>query len=140
MIISSTLWLDARGYSRVGLIRTVSSGVGPILTPLQAVSNASWTQCWEGPQSVQAVPPIAAPYESGLQVARLVFASASGEEVAVLIYAPKIGIFLPDGVTVDIGNPQVVALVGQVLINGAVPSGAPITHFISGMIMPTKGG
>lgn len=140
MIATSTVWLDARGYTRVALVRTASGGIGAILPALQAVSNADWQQCWEGPVSTQTPAPVAALYESNSQLARLVFAAADNSQCDVLIYAPKSSIFLTDGVTVDDTNTDVASLITELLANGVSPTGSALTTYLGGFMQPTSGG
>jgi hypothetical protein len=140
MFYTSTVWLDARGYTSITLVRTASGGIGPILSDMQALTNADWSLCWEGPLSTQVPSTTAAVYEAGMQRARLVFGAADGTEVDIIIPAPQIGIFLADGITVDSSNANVAQLITDVIANGVSASGSAVTAYLSGYMEPTRGG
>jgi hypothetical protein len=133
--IASQVWLDARGYTRITLIRT-STGVGSLLSPLQAISNAGLLECWEGPQSLYTPAPVAAQYESGQQTARLTFVCADGTQAVLQVFAPVLGIFQTDEVTVDSANANVVTLIAAAVGNLMSSSGSLATAYVSGSMGP----
>lgn len=97
----SVLWVDAAGGSTISLIRAVTSAAS-IETELLAVSNADWFNEWEGTLNINLTPsPVAAEYQSVSQQATLVFLCADNTTARVNLIAPKLSIFMADGVTVD---------------------------------------
>jgi len=133
---SSTTWLDARGYTRITLVRT-TGGIGPVLSAWERLSNAGVQQCWEGPVSNILGTPIAALYESGTQVAILTFVCSDGTNVLLPVYAPAYSIFLADLVTVDPANADVASLISAMIANAVGASGSPVTAFVGGGIAPS---
>lgn len=131
MQIRSTIWLDANGYTQIGMLRT-NTGAGAIQAAIAAVSNAGLQQCWEGSQTVTGAAPTAALYQSGQQIVRLTFLCADGSEAVVKVFAPQSTIFLTDGVTVDPANANVATLIAACIGNLESATGALATAFLSG--------
>jgi len=132
---TSTVWKDARGYSRIGLIYT-PTGIGGILPALEACSNAGALVCWEGPLTVIGAAPAAALYESGLQVAGLTYICADGTDVMLLIFAPILAVFMADGATIDATNALIVALNAAVIGHMTNASGSLVIAYASGRLIP----
>jgi len=129
----SILWVDGAGGSTITLVRAITSA-NSIETELLAVSNADWFNEWEGPLNINLSPsPTVAAYQSVSQRAALTFLCADGTTARVDIVAPKLGIFLADGITVDASTitSLITACVGTLL--SATLS--PATAFLSGILL-----
>lgn len=97
----SIIWTDVGGNTTITLIRTVSGGA-TIQSNIQLVSNADFVNEWEGGLNVNPTPsPTNAQYPGVGTQATLIFACADGSSARLDIPSPMIGMFLPDGVTVD---------------------------------------
>lgn len=128
----SIVWVDGAGGSTISLIRALTSA-STIETELLAVSNSDWFNEWEGTLNINLSPaPTIASYQSVSQQATLVFQCADGTTARVNVIAPKLSIFLADGVTVDPTaiSSLITACVGTLL--SATLS--PATAFVSGIL------
>lgn len=134
----SSLWLDARGYQRITLLRAQGLS-GAIEAAMAAASNAGLVQCWEGPIATPVPTPAAAVYESGLQVARLLFQCADGKDAAIMLVAPKLADFLADGRTIDIANPQIAAIIAAAVGTLANQAGSIAANYVSGFLQGNGG-
>lgn len=128
----SVLWVDAGGGSTITLIRSVTSGAS-ILSNLLLASNADFLNQWEGFVTVNPSPsPTAAPNQSVLTQASLVFRCADNSQVTLILPAPAAGAFLADGVTID---PTMIASIITAAIGQLVSqSGSPATAYLSGLL------
>jgi hypothetical protein len=93
-------WASAYGLITSRSI-TTDGGASTILTDLQALSNATGQQYWEGDVTFNSNVPSTAPYLSVVQIAVLEFEDASGFTARLSLPAPQSGIFLSDGTTID---------------------------------------
>src|SRR5882724_9709050 len=108
-LTASVMLADAHGNQTIVRINT-SGGSGSILSALLACANSDAFQFWESVLATFTPAPVASDYLNVGQVAVLTFVTASGSQVSLRIPAPKLSIFLADGVTVDIINTSVVNL------------------------------
>ena len=128
----SVLWVDAGGGSTISLIRSTTGGAG-IESALLGVSNADWFNEWEGTNNVNLAPaPVAAPNQSVLTQASLVFLCADGSQVTLALPAPKASIFLADGVTVNAAS--IAALIAACVGTLVSQSGSTATAYLSGLL------
>jgi len=139
MLIRSSVWLDARGYTRISLIRS-NTGAGGIEAAIQASVNAGLLECWEGPQTLSVPAPAAATYESGLQIARLAYLCGDGTVAVLLLPAPKLAIMLADQVTVDSSNALVAAITAAAVGHLESASGSLAVSYLSGTLGPRPEG
>lgn len=128
----SVIWVPAGPQSTITLIRTDTGGAA-----LQAAilnhSNADFLNEWEGTLNINLAPaPVSAPYPNVSQQARLVYRCADGTNAELVIPAPKLGIFLADGVTVDVTTiPDIqAAAIGHLLSSSL----SPANLFLSGLL------
>ena len=97
----SVVWIGAGTGLTINRIRT-AAGASTILTDLLALSNADEINTWEGDLTVNGSPaPVNAEYPGLNTVANLLFLCADGTTAQLKLPAPKISIFLADGVTID---------------------------------------
>lgn len=128
----SVVWIDSGGNSTITLIRT-SSGAGTIEGDVLALSNADWFNQWEGTLFVNASPsPTFADYPSVTQNATLLFLCADGTNARLDIVAPKISIFMADGVTVDPST--ITGLIADCVGNLLSASLSPAVSYLSGFL------
>lgn len=128
----SVLWVDAGGGSTITLIRSTTGAAG-IQSAILGVSNADWFNEWEGTANVNTSPaPTAAPNQSVLTQASLVFLCANGTQVTLQIPAPQAGIFLADGVTVD--STMITSLIAACVGTLVSSSASPATAYLSGLL------
>jgi hypothetical protein len=126
------LWVDGAGGSTITLIRT-STGGASIETEILGVINADIFNEWEGTLNINLTPaPTVAPYQSVSQKAQLVFLCADGTTAGVTLVAPKLGIFLADGITVD--SSMITSLITACVGNLLSPTLSPATAFLSGVL------
>lgn len=134
MKATSTVWGDAGGNTSIALVRT-DTGIGAILPALQAASNGDWLSCWEGPVDVNGAPVVtAAEYRNVGQSAVLTFQCADTTMVALRIPAPKASIFLSDGVTVDLANTDIAAIITASIGLLASASGSLAVSCVAGLL------
>lgn len=128
----SVIWLQAGPQSTITLIRTDTGG-SAIETAILAHSNSDWFNEWEGTLNINGAPaPVNAPYPGVAQQARLVFKCADNSQAELVIPAPKVNIFLPDGVTVDVTTiPDITAACIGHLLSGSL---SPATTYLSGLL------
>jgi len=103
------------------------------LAALLALSNADELNTWEGDLTVNSTPvPVNAQYPGLQQVANLVFLCADGTTAQIRLPAPKIGIMLADGVTVDAS--MITTLIADCVGNLQSPTGSLAVSFLSGRV------
>lgn len=123
-------WIDSAGNTRRHDY-TTSGGAAAVIAALIAKSNANIAEKWEGPLVITAGPATtAAPLQSVGDVAELLFSTASGAAVKVMLPAPSVGIFMADQETVD--PTQITAIIAAVLANTVDPAGNVVTAFVAG--------
>ena len=128
----SVVWVDGAGGSTITLIRALTSA-SSIETELLAVSNADWFNEWEGTLNINTSPaPTIASYQSIAQVATLNFLCADGTLAEVRLVAPKLSIFLADGLTVDstMITSLITACVGTLLSATLSPAASFVAGFL----------
>lgn len=129
----SILFVDAAGGSSIVLIRT-SAGAAAIQAAMLGVMNADWFNEWEGTLNINLAPsPVVAPYQSVSQQAALVFLCADGTTARLNLLAPKLGIFLADGITVD--STMIGGLIAACVGNLLSATLSPATSFLSGILL-----
>lgn len=128
----SVIWVPAGPQSTITLIRTDTGGAA-VQAAILNHSNADFLNEWEGTLVINASPaPVQAPYPGVNQQARIVFKCADNTNAEVVIPAPKLNIFLADGVTVDATTiPDLIAACTGHLLSGSL---SPATTFLSGLL------
>lgn len=130
-LFASAVWIDANGRTRMTILKTLA-GAAPITSAMQAFQLAALQQIWESAVVLPGTPAAAGAYQSVGDAAVLLFQTAAGNIVSLTIPAPGIGIFLPDGITVDPANANIIALVAACI--GALTDGGgnAVTTFLGG--------
>lgn len=128
----SVIWVPAGPFSTITLIRT-STGGAAIQAAILNHSNADFLNEWEGTLNINSSPaPVNAEYPNTNQQARLVFTCADATQAELIIPAPKIGIFLSDGVTVDATTiTDIISACTGNLLSGSL---SPATTYRSGLL------
>lgn len=99
--VRSTVWADAGNGTTIHRIRT-DVGAATIQADMVAISHADWITFWEGDIHINGSPsPSVGQYQAANQSAFLSFLCADATIVVLQVPAPKLSIFLSDGVTVD---------------------------------------
>jgi hypothetical protein len=125
----SIIWVDAQGRTRLS-VPTADPDSTAIMAALQNHSQASVIEWWEGPDIVLGGTPLGGTYPSVFDSAELTFQGPSGN-VNLILPAPSLAIFKPDGVTVD---PSAIAdIISASTGHLATMSGALVTSFIAGI-------
>src|SRR5579859_6418678 len=128
----SFIWVDANGNKT---ILRVNSGSTPstLATLAEGCSNAGILEYWESAITVPATPvPFAAAYQSVVDRAVLLFLCADNTLANLIIPAPSLAVFMSDGETIDITNPNVSVLVTAAIGDLQNLSGSPAVAFVSG--------
>lgn len=130
---SWTVWIDANGQQTARSL-TGGSSTAAVVAALEAYSNATVKSFAEGPLSVPGTSPATAPYLSARQVAYLTFTDGVGHNAVVALPAPQLGIFMPDGQTVDPSTigPLIAACIGTIQTG----AGTLVTAFVGGSLGP----
>lgn len=128
----STIWTDHAG--RQTILRTVTNGgAGGIQSALLAQSNGDFLEFWESVLTINATPTtVNAAYPGITQQAVLTFLCSDGSIARVRLPAPKLGIFLPDGQSVD--STMIGAIIAACVGVLASPSNATATSFLGGFL------
>ena len=128
----SVLWVDVGGRSTITLIRT-STGGNSIEGDIVALMNGDWFNEWEGTLNVNgSVSVVNAQYPTIQSQATCTFICADGTVARVDIPAPKLSIFLADGVTVD--STKIATLIADCIGNLLSSSGSPAVSFAAGFL------
>lgn len=128
----SIVWVDANGNTTQTLPRG-SAVLTALQSALLAASNADVQQWFEGAVTVTVSPsPVVADYISVRDRAKLIFQTAGGTIVTLVLPSPQAGIFLADGQTVDPANPAVIAIVTAAMAVLVDTAGNPVTIFLGG--------
>jgi hypothetical protein len=128
----SIVWIGAGTGLTINRIRT-ATGASTILSDLLAISNADKLNTWEGDLTENTSPaPVNAQYPGVTQFANLLFLCADGTTAQIRLPAPKIGIMLSDGVTVDAST--ITTLIGDCVGNLQAPSGSLAVSFQAGRV------
>lgn len=132
-INQSVIWTGAGSGTTVTLIRK-NTFAPDLLNALLAHSNADWLNFWQGIVAVHSSPaPVSAQYPGVNQRARLVFLCADGTSAQLQIVAPKLNIFLSDGITVDVTTiPDIVMAATAGLLSA---SGSLAVSYQSGILI-----
>lgn len=130
-------WQGAFGYPRL-LISNYSAqpstAPGSLDSYLATISNAVIAQIAEGTVTNFTNPPPAAnPYPSVVQVAVCTYLDSAGNAGTIKVPAPKLSIFLADGITV---NPAILAnIASNATVDGFIsPQGNAIASMVSGVL------
>lgn len=131
----SVVWVDGAGGSTITRINS-EGGAAAVQSAMLSCQNADYLQFWESDLLVNGSPiPTVAEYQSVTQKATLLFTTtAPGVLVKLTLIAPKIGIFLSDGRTVDLSNTDVSALAIACVGVLATESGDTATALIAGYL------
>jgi hypothetical protein len=98
-----------------------------------AQSNADFNDYWEGDLIINGSPTVVnAQYQAITAKALLNFVCADGTSAQLAIPAPKIGIFLSDGVTVDAST--ISTLIADCIGNLESTTGSLATAFLGGFL------
>ena len=125
------VWADCQGRTTSTVI--TAQGSVPLTTAtLQAASNGAITQYWEGILNFVGAPATSAVYGSVLDTAWFYAHDDEGNESRVALPAPLLSIFLPDGLTVDMSNLLVHALVADMIAELVVPSSGRLVQGVRG--------
>jgi hypothetical protein len=128
----SIVFVDGAGGSTISLTRALTSAA-TIQSEVLAVSNADWFNEWEGTLNINTSPStVVAEYQSVRQRATLTFLCADGTSARVDIVAPKLAIFLADGVTVD--STMITSLITACVGTLLSATLSPATAFLSGVL------
>lgn len=115
------MWIDANGRTRQTIIKTLT-GAATIQANVANCSNSVQHNAWESFQAGGVGVPVAANMQSVADAASMMFQTGPGGILRLTVPAPKIGIFMPDGVTVNPADFRVVALVAACI--GLLSDGA----------------
>lgn len=131
----SVVWVDGAAGSTITRINS-DGGAAGIQAAMLPCMNADYLQFWESPLLVNGSPlPTVAEYQSVTQRATLLFSTtAAGILVRLVLIAPKIGIFLADGRTVDLSNADVTALATVCVGTLSTESGDLATALVAGYL------
>lgn len=130
----STIWVDAGGNQTITRINS-QGGASVITTAMLAVINSDVSQDWEGVLAVASPVPTNAAYMPVSVRCVMVFTTnVAAELVTLTLIAPRIGIFLADGRTVDLTNVDVVNLVTACVGTLCSDTGATATACIAGYV------
>ena len=128
----SVVWIGPGTGLTITRIRT-AAGASTILTDLLAISNADQLNTWEGNLTINSSPaPVNAQYPGLQQIANLLFLAADGTTAQIRLPAPKVGIMLADGVTVDAST--IGTLIADCIGSLQAPSGSPVVSFQAGRL------
>jgi len=126
----SIVWVDANGFTRQTLPVGNASLAG-IQAALQGQSNADVANVFEGALTVNVTPtPVAAPLQSVLDSAQLVFSTTTSSLVTLTLPSPVASIFFADGETVD--PAQIAAVIAAAVGTLQTVGGSTATAFVSG--------
>jgi len=125
----SVIWLDAGGRTRQTIPATLT-GAGLLVGDMAAFSTAAVVEYFEGVDTFTPSTPVGGTFPDVQDIARLTFKTGAGDLVQLALPAPNVGIFLPDGVTVD---PSVITLIiSDAIGNLCTPAGVAVTAFVGG--------
>lgn len=128
----SIVWVDAGSGATITRIRT-NTGAGGIQTQMLAVSNADYNDYWEGTDTINGSPaPSTGQYQAVTQQATLSFLCADNTIATLRLIAPKISIFLSDGITVD--STTIAALIAACIGTLQSTSGSLATAYLAGSL------
>lgn len=131
----SIVFTDAGGYNVIQKVRT-DTGAATIQSAILAVSNADYFDWWEGDLNTNPGPsPTAAPYQPGVLKAALTFQCTDFSQVVLLVPAPRLGIFLADGETVNAANPNVTLLIAACIGHLESATGAKAASYLAGTLV-----
>lgn len=130
----STLWVDAGGNQTITRINS-QGGASVIVATMLAVLNSDISQDWEGVLATASPAPTNAAYMPVTARATLLFTTtAAGVLVSLTLIAPKLAIFLADGVTVNLANADVVNLATAAVGTLCNETGDTATALIAGFL------
>lgn len=126
----SIVWFDVGGFTRQTILRS-SAGASATQAALLAQSNAAIQDFWEGTDVFPGGTATFATYPRVRDYASLLFADSLGLETYINLPAPKSGIFLADGVTVNAA--AIAALITAVQAEIVTASLMPVTTYLGGI-------
>lgn len=128
----SIVWIGPGTGATITRVRT-ATGAATIQADMLAKSNADFNNWWEGDLHINGAPaPVNAEYP-GLNTQALLNFLCADNTIAVLkIPAPKIGIMLADGVTVD--STTIAALIAACIGNLESSTGSLASSFLGGHV------
>ena len=130
-------WQGAFGYPRLLISNYAaqpSTAPGSLDSYLATISNAIIVQIAEGAvTNFTNPPPVAAAYPSVVQCAECTYLDVSGNAGTIKVPAPKLSMFLADGITV---NPAILAnILGNAQADNFVsPQGNALASMVSGVL------
>lgn len=137
----SLFWRDSLGYGFLSHLCGPPAGtpdLAGIMAEFQAVSTANITHYIESDMSVFTDTPTTDLYNSVHDYAVFTFADEDGTQTSVMLPAPALPIFLPDGKTVDSAQANVDAFITQAMLDLVVPSsGKPVVTYLGGQLHRT---
>lgn len=127
-------WLDlAGGFIRAANWVFAPAGLGTYEAAVQACANAVLQFATSGIPTISGATPGSGQYDLVSDTAVLVFATAPGSDLKVVIPAPLGSIFGPSSNVVDPTNPLVAALIAAVVGTLGDAAGNAATAYISGV-------
>lgn len=131
-VMRHIVWLDAHGNT-ISTYLWGDTNVGGTMGLLNLMSNAVVTQYWEGQIQLTAGTFTAAPFQTVMDVAELVFSDTNGNRGTVVIPAPKLALFEADGETINNAQGNITNLAANVAAELIVlGSGLPLSILIGG--------
>lgn len=128
-------WIDAQGNTTLTYVNG-SAGLTTLVGQIKAVSNADVLNSVEATLNVNGSPgPAAATYPTVRDSAKLMFKTASGNDVTLLVPAPQQSLFLADGQTVD--PSAAAALIAAALGVVTDEAGNAVTTYVGGVRQAT---
>lgn len=124
------VWLDAGGRTRATIPRADPDN-GAIMAALQNHSNAAVINWFEGVRNPLANTPVAAIFADTVDLARLIFMDAGGNQGTIALPAPKSNIFLADTITVDAS--AIADIIAAAVGHFQTGAGLPVTTFVAGV-------
>lgn len=123
------VWLDAGGRTRATIPRADPDN-GAIMAALLNHSNAVVINWFEGARNPIVATPTSAVFADVIDLARLIFVDAGGNQAALALPAPKSNIFKADTVTVD---PSAIAdIIAACVGHFQTGAGGVATAFVAG--------
>jgi hypothetical protein len=130
-------WYGTHGRARLTTLLGDHASLGAdfdtVMMTFQAVSAAVVTHYWEDDCAVYTDPPTTDLYNSVNDACNVYFQDADGNIAEVMIPAPDLAIFLPDGKTLNVAQVNVADFISSAIAQLAVPiSGQRVTACLGG--------
>ena len=131
MLRRQFIWSDSQGNTTSTTITGTTSM--PLTSPvLEAASNAEITSFWEGNLVHIGGSTTPGAYPAVMDSAFFVCHDDRGSETRIILPSPQRGIFLADGVTVNMQDPAVMNLVTDMVAELVVPSSGRLVQGVRG--------